>query len=95
MKISRLPVVATSFAACMVTMVSFLACVLLWAVTHHPALHILLPHLLPGFPAVTITGLLAGLAGSLVAGNIVGAIFALSFNLWNVLAQRGRPGAAR
>lgn len=87
----RLPLFATSFATCMVLMVSFLACVAFWAASHHPSMHVLLPHVLVGFPAVTATGILIGLLGSLVVGNILGAIFALSFNLWNVLTGRSRP----
>lgn len=42
MTIARIPVLATSFATCMVVMVAFLACVLLWAVSYHPAMHQLL-----------------------------------------------------
>ena len=84
----RLPVLATSFATCMVVMVAFLACVALWAIAYHPAMHALLPHILIGFPAITLTGILAGLIGSLVVGNIMGATFALSFNLWNALTRR-------
>lgn len=93
MTIARIPVLATSFATCMVVMVAFLACVLLWAVSYHPAMHALLPHILIGFPAVTATGIFVGLIGSLIVGNILGAAFALSFNLWNVLAGRARPDA--
>ena len=79
----RLPVLATSFATCMVLMVSFLACVAFWAVSHHPSMHLLLPHVLVGFPAVTVTGILVGLLGSLVVGNILGATFALNaFGTW-------------
>lgn len=94
MTIARIPVLATSFATCMVLMVSFLACVVLWAVSHHPAMHLLLPHILVGFPAVTVTGVLIGLLGSLVIGNILGAIFALSFNLWNALSGRNQLSGA-
>ena len=79
---------ATSFATCMVLMVAFLACVLLGAISHHPAMHLLLPHILVGFPAVTATGILVGLIGSLVVGNVLGATFAVSFNVWNTLAAR-------
>ena len=93
MKIVRLPVLATSFAACMVAMAVFLACVALWAVSHHSAMHLLLPHLLVGFPAITLAGILVGLLGSLIVGNIVGAIFALSFNLWGAFAGRSQPGS--
>ena len=35
---ARIPVLATSFATCMVLMVAFLACVLLWAISHLPAM---------------------------------------------------------
>lgn len=86
--IARIPVLATSFATCMVVMVAFLACVLLWAVSYHPAMHELLSHILVGFPAVTATGIFVGLIGSLIVGNILGATFASSFNLWNVLVGR-------
>ena len=85
---ARIAVLATSFATCMVLMVAFLACVLLWVISHHPAMHLLLPHILVGFPAVTPTGILFGLIGSLVVGNILGATFAVSFNVWNALAAR-------
>ncbi len=85
---ARIPVLATSFATCMVLMVAFLACVLLWAISHAPAMHFLLPHILVGFPAVTPSGILVGLIGSLVVGNILGATFAVSFNVWNALAAR-------
>ena len=78
MKALRLPILATGFATCMVAMVLFLACVLLWAVSHHPAMHILLPHLLIGFPAITATGIIAGLLGSLIIGNLAGMTFAVS-----------------
>ena len=77
----------------MVVMISFLACVALWAVSHHPSMHLLLPHVLVGFPAVTATGILVGLLGSLVIGNILGATFALSFNLWNALTGRRQPAS--
>lgn len=93
MKIARIPVLATSFATCMVLMVAFLACVLLWAVSYQPAMHQLLSPILIGFPAVTATGIFVGLIGSLIVGNILGATFALSFNLWNALAGRARPVA--
>lgn len=72
----------------MVLMIAFLACVALWATSHHPALPILLPHVLVGFPAITATGILIGLIGSLIVGNVLGMIFAVSFNLWNRLASR-------
>lgn len=85
---ARIPVLAMSFATCMVLMVAFLACVMLWAISHHPAMHLLLPHILVGFPAVTATGILVGLIGSLVVGNVLGATFAVSFNVWNTLAAR-------
>lgn len=88
MTISRLPLVATGFASCMVLMIAFLACVALWATSHHPALHILLPHVLVGFPTITATGIFIGLIGSLIVGNVLGMIFAVSFNLWNRLANR-------
>ena len=95
MKMARLPVLATSFATCMVVMVSFLACVIIWSVSHHPAMHLLLPHILVGFPAVTVTGVLVGLLASLIVGNILGATFALSFNLWNAITGRGQPESGR
>ena len=94
MTTARIPVLATSFATCMVLMVAFLACVLLWAISYHPALHLILPHVLVGFPAITVTGILVGLIGSLVVGNVLGATFAVSFNAWNVFARRFRPRAA-
>lgn len=93
MTIARIPVLATSFAICMVVMVAFLSCVLLWAVSYHPAMHALLPHVLVGFPAITATGIFVGLIGSLFVGNILGATFAVSFNLWNSLAGRARSDA--
>ncbi len=93
MTIARIPVLATSFATCMVVMAAFLACVLLWAVSYHPAMHQLLSHILVGFPAVTATGIFVGLIGSLIVGNILGATFAVSFNLWNSLAGRARSDA--
>jgi hypothetical protein len=37
MTTARIPVLATSFATCMVVMIAFLACVLLWAISYHPA----------------------------------------------------------
>lgn len=89
----RIPVLATSFASCMAIMVAFLACVLLWAISYHPAMHLILPHVLVGFPAITATGILVGLVGSLVVGNILGVTFAFSFNLWNSLAGRARTDA--
>jgi len=92
---ARLPVLATSFATCMVLMVSFLACVVFWAVSQNPSMHLLLPHVLVGFPAVTVTGILVGLLGSLVVGNILGVTFALSFNLWNALTGRSAPESGR
>ena len=95
MTTARIPVLATSFATCMVLMVAFLACVLLWAISHHPAMHLLLPHILVGFPAITATGILVGLIGSLVVGNILGATFAVSFNAWNAVAKRFQLGAAK
>jgi ammonia channel protein AmtB len=94
MTIARIPVLATSFASCMLVMVAFLACVLLWGVSYHPAMHQLLSHILVGFPAVTPTGIFVGLIGSLIVGNTLGAIFAVSFNLWNSLAGR-RPVRCR
>jgi hypothetical protein len=93
MTTARIPVLATSFSACMVVMIAFLACVLLWAISYHPTMHVILPHVLVGFPAITATGILVGLVGSLVVGNILGATFALSFNLWNSLAGRARTDA--
>ena len=90
---ARIPVFATSFATCMVFMVAFLACVVLWAISHHPAMHFLLPHILVGFPAVTATGILVGLFGSLVVGNILGVTFAVSFNVWNSLASSSQSSA--
>lgn len=94
MTTARIPVLATSFAACMVVMIAFLACVLLWAISYHPAMHLILPHVLVGFPAITATGILAGLIGSLVVGNVLGATFAVAYNAWNRVAERFRPGAA-
>jgi hypothetical protein len=94
MKTARIPVLATSFATCMVVMIAFLVCVLLWAISYHPAMHLVLPHVLVGFPAITATGILVGLIGSLVVGNVLGATFAVSFNAWNVVAERFRPNAA-
>ena len=64
MTTARIPVLATSFATCMVLMVAFLACVLLWAISYHPALHLILPHVLVGFPAITVTGILVGLSAA-------------------------------
>lgn len=93
MTTKRIPMLATSFATCMVVMVAFLACVLLWAIAYLPAMHMILPYILVGFPAITATGILAGLIGSLVVGNILGATFAVSFNLWNSLAGRARSDA--
>ncbi len=95
MKIFRLPVLATSFATCMVVMLLFLACVIFWAVSHDPSMHILLPYILPGFPAVTLTGVVAGLVGGLVFGNIVGATFARSFNSWMRVVGGGRAMSDR
>lgn len=95
MKIVRLPVLATSFATCMVLMVAFLACVGLWALAHDPTTHSLLPHILVGAPAVTANGIVLGLFGSLVLGNLLGATFALSFNLWNALAGRSQSESGR
>lgn len=92
---ARIPVLATSFATCMVLMIAFLACVLLWAISYHPAMHLVLPHVLVGFPAITATGILVGLIGSLVVGNILGATFAISFNAWNTVADRFRPSAVK
>ena len=66
MTTARIPVLATSFATCMVLMVAFLACVLLWAISYQPVMHLILPHVLVGFPAITVTGILVGLIGSLV-----------------------------
>ena len=94
MTTARIPVLATSFATCMVLMIAFLACVFLWAISYHPAMHLILPHVLVGFPAITVTGILVGLIGSLVVGNVLGAIFAVSFNAWNAVAKRFQPGAA-
>ncbi len=94
MTTARIPVLATSFATCMVLMVVFLACVLLWAISYHPAMHLILPHVLVGFPTITVTGILVGLIGSLVVGNVLGATFAISFNAWNVIAKRFQPRAA-
>ena len=85
---ARIPVLATSFATCMVFMVAFLACVLLWAISYQPAVHLLLPQILVDFPAVTATGIFVGLLCSLVVGNILGATFAFSFNAWNALTGR-------
>ncbi len=94
MTTARIPLLATSFATCMVLMVAFLACVLLWAISYHPAMHLILPYVLLGFPAITVTGILVGLIGSLVVGNVLGATFAVSFNAWNVIAKRFQLGAA-
>ena len=94
MTTARLPVVATGFATCMALMVAFLACVILWAVGFQPAMHMLLPHVLAGFPAKTLSGVLVGLVGSLVVGNILGATFALSFNIWNAIADRSQATSA-
>lgn len=93
MTTARIPVLATSFATCMVVMITFLACVLLWAISYHPAMHMILPHVLVGFPAITVTGILVGLIGSLVVGNILGATFAFSFNAWNTVVERLRRSA--
>ena len=94
MTTARIPVLATGFATCMVLMVAFLACVLLWAISHDPAMHLILSNILVGFPAITATGVLVGLIGSLVVGNVLGATFAVSFNIWNVIAQRSQIEAA-
>lgn len=94
MTTARIPVLATSFATCMVVMIAFLACVLLWAFSYHPAMHVVLPHVLVGFPAITVTGILLGLIGSLIVGNGLGATFALSFNAWNAVAERFQRGTA-
>ena len=94
MTTSRIPVLATSFATCMVLMIAFLACVLFWAVFYLPAMHLILPHVLVGFPVITATGILVGLIGSLVVGNVLGATFAVSFNGWNAVSKRFQPGAA-
>ena len=94
MTIARIPVLATSFATCMALMGAFLACVLLWAISYHPAMHLILPYVLVGFPAITVTGILVGLIGSLIVGNVLGATFAVSFNAWNVIGKRFQPGAA-
>lgn len=91
---ARIPVLATSFATCMVVMLAFLACVLLWAISYHPAMHLILPHVLVGFPAITVAGILVGLIGSLIIGNVLGATFALSFNAWNAVTKRFRRGTA-
>ena len=91
MTTARIPVLATSFATCMVVMIAFLACVLLWAISYHPAMHLILPHVLVGFPAITAIGILVGLIGSLVVGNVLGATFAVSFNVWNAITGRLRP----
>jgi hypothetical protein len=93
MTTARVPVLATSFATCMVLMIAFLACVLLWAISFHPAMHLILQHVLVGFPAITATGILVGLIGSLVVGNLLGATFAVSFNAWNSVAERFRLSA--
>ena len=94
MTTARIPVVATSFATCMVLMTAFLACVLLWAISYNSAMHLILPHVLVGFPAITATGILVGLIGSLVVGNVLGATFAVSFNAWNEVAKRFQADAA-
>ena len=94
MTTARIPVLATGFATCMVLMAAFLACVLLWAISYGSAIHLILPHVLVGFPAITATGILVGLIGSLVVGNVLGATFAVSFNAWNEVAKRFQADAA-
>lgn len=92
---ARLPILATGFAGCMTLMAAFLGCVLLWAIWPLPGLHALLPYILIGYPAVTPVGILAGLLASFVIGNLLGWVFAISFNTWSRLTGRAAAGAAQ
>ena len=90
MMVTRLPLLATGFAACMTLMAAFLGCILVWMVFPLPGLHALLPYILIGFPAITSGGVFAGLIASFVIGNLLGWVFALSFNAWSRLAYSRR-----
>ena len=84
----RLPLGAAAFGGCMLAMASFLICVALWQVTGNPGWHMFLPYVLPGFPTLTLAGLVVGLIFSGLAGAYAGGAFALFFNLWNRLIGR-------
>lgn len=88
MPIRRLPVFATGFGGCMLAMAGLLLCIVLWVAGHHPAMHVLLPYILPDFPQITVGGVARSLLASLLIGYFGGIVFAVSFNLWNVIAAR-------
>lgn len=88
MTATRLPIWATAFGFCMLGMLSFVLCVVLWAMAHVPICHALLVYTLPGFPMITPLGVILGLILTGVIGIYAGAVFAAFFNLWNWVLGR-------
>ena len=82
MKISPLPYLPNMFASCMVMMVVYSLCVLLWVFFPEMAGHAVLLSIFPGFELLDIKNFIYGMLMSAIYGWFISATYVFFHNQW-------------
>ena len=94
MKTISLPYLPAMFAACMLFMVLYVLCVLLWAFFPDLAGHAMLVVVFPQFKLLDMPNFFYGMIMSAMYGWFVAVVFVFFYNLWpkfSRLLLGGRP----
>lgn len=82
MKTNPLPYLPNMFASCMVVMVVYSLCVLLWVFFPDMAGHAILLAIFPGFKLLNFANFIYGMLLSSVYGWFISATYVFFYNLW-------------
>ena len=77
-----LPYLPTMFATCMLFQVTYVLCVVLWAIFPELKGLTLLTAVIPQFKLLDVPNFLSGLVASAVYGWFVSIVFVYFYNLW-------------
>ena len=87
MKSKPIPYLPAMFATCMLFMVLYGLCVMLWVFFPDMAGHTTLETIFPGFRLLDFPSFCYGLIMSAIYGWFVAVVFVFFYNLWPRLAQ--------
>lgn len=82
-----LPYLPTMFAACMLLMTIYVACLGVWVFFPELPTHALLADLFPQFELLTLPSFFYGLVASAIYGWFAAIVFVFFYNLWGAIAR--------
>lgn len=86
-KYHLLPYLPAMFGACMLFMISYVACLAIWTFLPGLPSHALLATIFPQFELLTLPSFFYGLGASALYGWFVAFVFVFFYNLWGGIVR--------